>query len=108
MKINKLILLGLIGFICLNQAHLYAQWTKSAYSEGGKVTCFAAKGIYLFAGTEHGGIFRSTDNGTSWTAVNNGLTNTGVNGLAVSGTNLFAGTEGDGVFLLPDAVRDGR
>jgi hypothetical protein len=47
-----------------------------------------------------GGVFLSTNNGTSWTAVNNGLTNTFVRALAVSGTNLFAGTvEGGGVFL---------
>ena len=53
-----------------------------------------------------GGVFLSTNNGTSWTAVNTGLTNTFVSSLAVSGTNLFAGTGadfggpgGDGVFL---------
>ena len=46
-----------------------------------------------------GGVFLSTNNGTSWTAVNTGLTNTYVYALAVSGTNLFAGTYGGGVFL---------
>jgi hypothetical protein len=56
-------------------------------------------GKNLFAGAYFGGIFCSTDNGTSWTAVNNGLTNPEVFSLAVSGTNLFAGTYGEGVFL---------
>ena len=45
----------------------------------------------FFAGTD-GGVFLSTNNGTSWTAVNTGLTDTDVYALAVSGTNLFAGT----------------
>jgi ligand-binding sensor domain-containing protein len=55
-------------------------------------------GTNLFAGNEDGGVFLSTNNGTSWTAVNTGMTNTKVFSLAVSGTNLFAGTFG-GVFL---------
>ena len=53
----------------------------------------------IFAGTERGGIFLSTDNGSSWAAVNNGLTSIYVLSLAVSGTNIFAGTYRDGVFL---------
>jgi hypothetical protein len=53
-------------------------------------------GTNLFAGTL-GGVFRSTDSGTSWTAASTGLTNTEVISFAVSGANLFAGTYG-GVF----------
>jgi len=56
-------------------------------------------GSNLFAGTWGGGVFLSTNNGTSWTAVNTGLTDRDVFALAVSGSNLFAGTWGDGVFL---------
>jgi len=65
---------------------------------GGDVRCFAVSGRNIFAGTYGGGVFLSTNNGTSWTQVNNGLTNTVVLSLAVSGTNIFAGTYG-GVFL---------
>jgi len=65
-----------------------------------RALAFSADGTKLFAGTD-GGIFLSTDNGTSWTAVNTGLTNTTVHALAVSGANLYAGTEG-GVFLSTD------
>jgi ligand-binding sensor domain-containing protein len=59
-------------------------------------------GTNLFAGIYGGGVFRSTSNGTNWTAVNNGLTNTSIRALAVSpdsSENLFAGTYGGGVFL---------
>jgi len=47
------------------------------------------------------GIFKSTNNGTNWTAINTGLDTsmgTSVYALFASGTNLFAGTEA-GVFL---------
>jgi hypothetical protein len=62
-------------------------------------------GTNLFAGTG-GGVFLSTNNGTSWSKVDTGLTNTYVNVFAVSpngagGTNLFAGTEGRGVWRRP-------
>ena len=59
---------------------------------------FIVSGTNLFAGTEAGGIFLSTDNGANWTPMSNGLTSLQVNSLAVSGSTLFAGTSG-GVFL---------
>jgi hypothetical protein len=57
-------------------------------------------GSNLFAGT-NGGVFLSTNNGTSWTAVNTGLTSTIVLSLAINGSNLFAGTAGGGVWRRP-------
>ncbi len=47
----------------------------------------------------YGGIFRTTDGGTSWGAVNSGLTSTIVSALTISsGGQIFAGTFGGGVF----------
>jgi hypothetical protein len=57
----------------------------------------SADGMNVYAGTSSG-VFRSSDNGTNWTAVNSGLTSTYVTALGVSGANLFATTLG-GVFL---------
>jgi predicted esterase len=57
------------------------------------VYALAISGMNLFAGTNGGGVFLSTNNGTSWTAASPGLTNTNVNALAISGMNLFAGTD---------------
>ena len=54
-------------------------------------------GSNIFAGTD-GGVYLSTNNGTSWTAENTGLGNQSVSSLAMSGSNIFAGTYG-GVFL---------
>lgn len=56
----------------------------------------------VFAGTQGGGVFRSTDQGTNWTGVNAGLTNLDVRSLAINPRgDLFAAT-GGGVFRSAD------
>jgi ligand-binding sensor domain-containing protein len=77
---------------------LHAQWVQTNGPYGGYVYAFAVSGTNLFAGTDEGGVFISTNNGTSWTAASTGLTNATVQCFAVSGTNIFAGTW-DGVYL---------
>jgi uncharacterized repeat protein (TIGR02543 family) len=55
----------------------------------------------LYAGTGGSGVFRSTNDGTTWTAVNTGLTDPWIWSLAVNPltpTTLYAGTDGRGVF----------
>lgn len=61
----------------------------------------AFSGTSPFAGVSGAGVFRSTDNGSSWTAVNSGMPSGEVGALAVSGTSLFAGTVW-GVFRSTD------
>lgn len=68
----------------------------------GYINCFVVSGNNIFAGTDGGGVFLSTDNGSNWSAVNDGLTSQDVWSLAVSGTNIFAGTHNGGVFLSTD------
>jgi hypothetical protein len=79
---------------------LHAQWIHTNGPYGGDIRCFAVSGTNIFAGA-WGGVFRSTNNGTSWTAVNSGLTNTNILSLAVSATNLFAGIASQGVWRRP-------
>jgi hypothetical protein len=55
----------------------------------------------VYAGISGGGVFKSTDGGTSWTAINSGLTHLAVSTLAVDPNNptiVYAGTKGGGVF----------
>jgi hypothetical protein len=56
------------------------------------VSVLAVSGVNLFAGTLGGGVFRSTNNGTTWVSAGAGLTDNLIWSLAVSGSNLFAGT----------------
>jgi hypothetical protein len=65
---------------------------------GIEVSCLAASGTNLFAGTIVRGAFLTTDNGISWTSKNSGMTTAWITELLASGTNLFAGTEWAGVF----------
>ncbi len=69
---------------------LNAQWIRNNGPNGG-VHSFAVFDTNLFAGTVGGIIYRSTNNGTSWTAVFGG---TGADAIAVSDTNIFAATDG--------------
>ena len=78
-------------------------WTQTNGPDGGTVNTlsYAVTGNNFFAGTSGGGVFLSTNYGTSWTAVNTGLTNTNVHALGRIRTLLFAGTDG-GVFRSTD------
>ncbi len=64
----------------------------------------ATGGSNLFACSSNlsgGGVFLSTNNGTSWNAINNGITPPTIRALAISkdGVNLFAGGGYVGIFL---------
>ena len=70
------------------------------------VTSLAVSGSTIFAGTDPGstgmfpyggGVFFSTNNGTSWTAIDSGITRY-VSALAVSGSTIFAAFD-EGVFF---------
>ncbi len=98
------VLLSVLCLWCGSGVCGYAQtqpdmvWEQTGGPEGGNIWCFAVSGTSIFAGTD-GGVFRSTNNGASWTAVNTGLMNsTSVYSLAISGSTLFAGTNGGGVY----------
>ena len=81
------------------RADVNGGWVQTNGPYGGEILTFyaAPKGV-LFAGTEGGGIFRSTDRGNSWTPVNTGLLYepgegfTGVTALVQKGDTLYAGT----------------
>jgi len=82
------------AFLCLSETHsqLQAQWIQTNGPYGAYVNSIAVSGRNLFVAASPGGIFLSTNNGTSWDAVNGGLTTKAVWSLCVSGTNIFAGT----------------
>ena len=83
------------------------QWVQTSFPTVSSVACFAVNGSNLFAGTSDvngptgGGVFRSSDDGTTWMDVSIASSKYGVEALAVSGSNLFAGTD-SGVFVSED------
>ncbi len=80
-------------------------WQPANGPYGGYVTRLAVhpNNGEVFAGLGGGGVFRSTNNGQSWTPDNKDLTNREVRAFAInkSNGNVFAGTAG-GVFCVPN------
>ena len=101
---SRTILYFLAGLVLLaTNGTVVAQWVQTSLDTV-SVNTIAVSGTNIFASTGWpfislpNGVFRSTDNGTTWTAVNNGLPEPlWVSVLVVSDTHLFAGT-GSGVF----------
>ncbi|MBI3195083.1 MAG: exo-alpha-sialidase, partial [Ignavibacteriae bacterium] len=71
----------------------FAQWIQTSGPSGGTVTQFAVNQSngYVFA-LAGGNIYRSTDNGATWTPKSNELqANIGATVIAVSGANVYIG-----------------
>lgn len=94
-KIFGFLLVFYISSTCV----LHTQWLHTNGPVGYPINCLTISGINLFAGTERGGIFLTTNNGTSWTSINNGLSAISVYGIVKNGSNLFATTWGSGIVL---------
>ena len=105
-KLKEVLLKNIVQFftlmilIFINNNLLNAQWVQCNFPYSGTVNCLTAGtngsgGTILFAGTEDGGVFLTTNDGTSWQAVNNGLGSLNVNPIAISGSKIFAGGGGN-------------
>ena len=105
--LQRVLLIGLLALFTTSQAGLVSAgtnvWTSNG-PEGGTINALAidpATPTTLYAGTDSGGVFKSTNGGGNWSAVNTGLTATYVTALAIdpeTPTTLYAGTWGGGVF----------
>jgi hypothetical protein len=73
---------------------LYAQWVHTSGPNGADITSLVFNKGDILAGTFAGGVYISTNNGSSWVQSNEGLTNTSVLSLLVNDTNIYAGTNG--------------
>jgi len=79
-----------------------AKWSGTSQMGASITYSVAVLGNILFAGTYGGGVYRTTDNGVSWTGVNNGLDNQFVLALTIRENALFAGTNQGGVYRTTD------
>lgn len=83
-------------------------WRQTNGPYGGKIlTLYETTNGMLLAGTEGAGVFRSTDNGNSWTPVNTGLydepggRSLEVTAIAEKGNKVYAGTQ-ETLFISTD------
>jgi len=70
------------------------RWRAAAPLEGGWVLTLFSQGATLFAGTQGGGMFVSSDQGQSWTAVKADFASADVHAFAAVGATLLAGSYG--------------
>lgn len=73
---------------------LNGEWRAINGPFGGRISSMVQTGTATFATTYDRGIFRSTDNGESWTAVNNGIYAENIYTIASHNGLLFAGGYG--------------
>ncbi len=101
MKKNVSAFCTALFLFCILSQPLIAQWeTKGPY--GGYISALASKDNNIFAGTFVNGVFRSTDDGKTWTAANAGLQSTWVRSMASNKDGVFAGTQYYGVYFSSD------
>jgi photosystem II stability/assembly factor-like uncharacterized protein len=95
-KITQLTLLLLM----LSSLIADAQWQQTTLNNK-TIISMTASSTAVFAGSYNNGVYRSTDDGATWTQVNTGLNNLDVWGMAVSGDTVYAGT-GNGAYRSTD------
>ena len=80
-----------------------SQWTQTNGPTSGSTHEIFNIDSYLFVNGQAGGIFRSMDNGLTWTAINNGLpANPHCWTLKASGTSMYAAIGSDGIYRSTD------
>ncbi|MDR3628225.1 MAG: T9SS type A sorting domain-containing protein [Ignavibacteriaceae bacterium] len=82
--------LAIVIFFLFNSVNIYAQWVQIKELNNSDVQVITVKDSLMFAGTYGNGIFKSSDNGKSWSAVNNGLTDLYINAIIVKDSLVFA------------------
>ncbi|HTX99310.1 MAG TPA: hypothetical protein VMG09_04775, partial [Bacteroidota bacterium] len=68
-----------------------AQWAPTGGPEGGEINSIVSNGPMTFAGTFNG-VFRSTNNGITWTPISAGLTNKYITCVRLNGSSLISAT----------------
>ncbi|MGZ4017265.1 MAG: T9SS type A sorting domain-containing protein [Mucilaginibacter sp.] len=87
---------GIILFLLISISQVKAQWVTNG-PFGGPINVVKTVGSTMYAGTGNG-VFRSADNGQTWSAANSGMARKGTHALAVAGNTIYAGTDYDGVY----------
>ena len=104
MKKTTLLMLLPITLLSIIPSKSQTQWVETNGPYEASVCSFAAIGSFIFAGTIGAGIYRSTDNGVTWTPSNGGMTSVYTLCLAASGNNLYAGSAtAQGISLSTDS-----
>ena len=92
------LILSAIFLITLSFQTSFAQWTQDTIGIGRtSENAITVSGNNIFTGTFDGGVYLSTDNGTSWSQTS--LNQHYIFSLAANGSNIYAGTYGSGSYI---------
>jgi len=91
-------------FVLFLTAEICSQWVQTSGPNGDGVRAVAVSETNLFAGTVNGGIYFSSDIGTTWMSVNSGLPANifYISQISVYGTKLFLLSSSNGVYYSND------
>lgn len=96
--IKKLLLIPLF-FISLGNLTAQDYWDKLNSPPGGVIVSFTMDNTNtIYAGTNVGGVYRSANEGSSWTQINSGLEHFRIQAVIARGNFLYAGTSSGGVY----------
>lgn len=105
-KMNKKMTFPLIMILAFTLNNAFSQWNQTTGLVGVNCQRFVNLGNTTFVGTNANGIWKSTDDGLSWTQCSNGLnpnTDYSITELAILGSNsIIAATYDNGVFKSND------
>lgn len=76
--------------LLLSLTNASAQWSQTSGPKGIQVNVIYKTGTTLYAGTENKGIYKSTDNGTTWVFAGRGIENTRIADIVFMNGNLLA------------------
>jgi photosystem II stability/assembly factor-like uncharacterized protein len=102
---KKLIfLIFFLSITLIYSENCHTQWIQTNGPNGGWCRCLYAFNGYIFAGSNEGGLFRSSDNGNTWNFVFNlsSVYACDINGITSLGTYLFIATNSYGVYRSSD------
>src|SRR5215475_9696734 len=72
-----------------------APWEKTAGPPGITTKIIFEANNVVYAGTEMQGVYKSTDNGSSWVPANTGIERASISDIIASGSNLLAAAKGE-------------
>ncbi len=98
MKLKSVVLLSFFASIFYSPT-LHAQWTPAGL-QGISLSALTVNGGDVFAGGNFGGgIYRSTDNGSTWFQTNTGLFDKNIVTLGGNASLVLAATDTEGIFI---------
>jgi photosystem II stability/assembly factor-like uncharacterized protein len=93
----------IIAVLSLTILNVNAQWNQLNGPYGGAVRNIFTKGNRMYAGTDGGGVFLSTDTGNSWSRLNGFPYSVNVTSISAFDTLLLATTNNKGLYLSSDS-----